>query len=280
MNCKNFFRKPIQLTCAMTLALVCIASISAGVKSESLNLENSIIISSRWGQMEGGRGVPSSNSRAGGGSRNTCSTKIPFTALVPAYEENKAVQVFGKTIEERPTLLLYFPYSSDSSAVLAVYNEGEEKQTPFYDKSFEISGQQQGIIPVRLPVLQVNQTYKWSIELEVDCHSGPISIDGWVQRIPISSNLEDDLNSPETNSWQRFEIYNENNLWYSALAELANFRRNNPENQEAKDEWAKLVNEAEWKLDNKNIGGEQRLEELLESIFTAPILESIDPDSE
>lgn len=161
------------------------------------------------------RGRP--GNRKGTGSRGNCpSVNIPVTALMP--ENNQ-----GLTVEEYPQLWVFVPYKSNN-IVRGEFVLQDERNNDIYRKNFILPATP-GIVSVNLaPIkpLEINKDYQWYFKLYCSQQklSNSLFARGWIKRIPINPNLARQLKTAVTPQ-QRFSIYNQNNIWYSAVTELA-----------------------------------------------------------
>lgn len=190
--------------------------------------------------------------RKGAAGRGNCVLEKPLTALVPAIEKNltedgaKATYVWGKTITEYPTFWFYVPYSATSlRSVEFVLQEGEED---VYKAPVTLP-KTPGIVSLRLPStekpLEVGKMYNWFFKVNVDCASlqpsnGKDSVEGWVQRVELSSRLTKQLETATPQ--QRIAIYAANGIWYEALSAIADLRK--LETLTFKDYWTALLHSA------------------------------------
>lgn len=196
---------------------------------------NSEGISIRFQQQESdgaGRGRPAR--REGTGSRGDCPpVEKPLTALVPSNN-------FGSFVEPAPTLWFYVPYQY-SEVAAAEFSLQDEQNNDVY-RSYFFLPQTPGIVSLNLAIaqpLELNQKYQWYVKIYCNKQnlSTPVFIQGWIQRIAITPELEKQLQAA-TSPRQRIAIYAQNGIWYSALTELAKLYLNSPNfNQD----WASLL---------------------------------------
>ncbi|OUC11571.1 MAG: hypothetical protein B0A82_27225 [Alkalinema sp. CACIAM 70d] len=165
-----------------------------------------------------------------GGSRNA----EALLALLP--------QTFsGLTIAARPTFWIYLPASSAKTAIFSLQDEQGQQE---YQMRVSIAGKS-GVIPITLPAdspeLKVGKNYQWVLAIAMNEELTPKApyVDGWIQRIPITSDIETALQ--KTQGIQRAEIFGRNGIWYDCLDELAQLRHNQPTNQRAQQEWQNLL---------------------------------------
>ncbi|MBE9216487.1 DUF928 domain-containing protein [Plectonema cf. radiosum LEGE 06105] len=200
-------------------------------------------------QSGSNRGRPTR--RRGMGSRNGCpATNIPLTALIP---ENKV----GKVVEANPTFWLFIPYQPSKIPINGEFVLQDEADNNVYQTDLSID-KGEGIYSISLPVeksLETDKIYQWYFKLycKPDKSSIPIYVRGWVQRVALQPLQQKQLianYSPE----QRFAFYVENDIWYSALTELAQLKQANPDNRILAKYWLQLLNNIDLKeLSNKPI---------------------------
>lgn len=254
MKITKFFQKTLTTSAGIALALVSFASTSPPVLSEE---------GFSWWQGAD-RGNPAGRVPAGTRNPNSqCPVKAPLTALVPAYGAQSIAP-------ESRTLWLYVPYSQGSEAVkstefilrdadgAAVYTGQGKLQAP----------EEPGIVGVEFPSgLEVGETYKWELYVDVDCGSQASSeseyLYGSVKLAELSAELQQKLES-EADPLKRYKLYADAEFWYGALTELAEARAQGQDNQAINSAWAELLDSAVWES--------QEEEKNLEYIITAPIV--------
>ncbi|MCA1994661.1 MAG: DUF928 domain-containing protein [Coleofasciculus sp. S288] len=179
--------------------------------------------------------------------RGLCpAAKLPLTALILAAQSNSltAEQPLDVTVAEHPTFWFYVPYSPDArfSAEFVLIDENEQD---VYKTTFSLK-QKPGIIglkiPEMLPPLQTGKRYQWvfSIVCDPNNRSGDATVNGEIERIPLNSTLQTQLESVSTPS-ERVSLYAQNGLWYEALTSLAQLRRNNLQNSTLQADWSSLL---------------------------------------
>jgi len=190
--------------------------------------------------------------RKGMGSRNDCpATNMPLTALIP---ENKV----GKVVEANPTFWLYIPYKS-SKIPRGEFVLQDEAHNDVYRTDLSIN-KGEGIVGINLASgqsLKTNKIYQWYFKLYCDDSklTTPIYVRGWVQRVALQPQQKKQLGAV-TSPHQRVAFYAQNNIWYSALTELAKLRSSNPQNKILARDWLQLLKDIGLQdLSNKPIVG-------------------------
>ena len=172
--------------------------------------------------------------RAGGGSRSPCSSKsIPLTALIP--ESN-----WGKTVAATPTFWFYVPYSPDE-APSGEFVLQDEKYNDVYRTPFTLP-QTPGFVSLTVQSpqasLQPDKWYFWSFKLYCgEKSSTPVFVEGWVQRVALTSELEQQLKA----ATQDYAVYSANGIWYDAVDRLARLRLADTQNVLLNREWVELL---------------------------------------
>lgn len=163
-----------------------------------------------------------SGRRTDGGSRGECPrVDFPLTALVP--ESN-----WGRTLEARPTLWFYVPYSPESVLGGEFVLQDEAGNNDIYRLPFQLS-QTPGLVRLTIPdtqePLKKGNWYRWYFTLFCDRGNdkppGLIFVQGWVQQIPLTPTLENQLNAAKPREDQ---VYIANRIWFDALNHVANLR--------------------------------------------------------
>jgi hypothetical protein len=175
-------------------------------------------------------------SQSAGGSRGNCPTvTIPLTSLMPDAN-------YGTTTLERPTLWFYVPYAADTvmSGLFSLQDaEGEDIAAPI---PFSIPTESPGFVSVTFPeafaLTDVDAEYHWYFELDCEGSDIPLVVDGWIQRVENSADLQSQLNAVNTADDL---VYTNNRIWYDAIASLAALRTINPNDPELLERWNALL---------------------------------------
>lgn len=180
------------------------------------------------------RTPPPNQTKPGGGldaSNPSCkSTSKPLTALIPA--KNPVL-----TTSEHPTFLFYVPYGSNEVrfgefSILV----GLDEKTRLYKMRFTLP-QTPGIISVTLPsapeyALEEGQYYHWYFKLycQTNASSQPdVDVNGWVQRVALTPERERQIKAATPD------------IWYNALANIAESLRASPQDATLKNNWVNLL---------------------------------------
>lgn len=244
MTSIKFPRLPITLASAITLAFAsftsCLLPVGAQfTRSDSTSPSSGRVrvfplpLSNQKSPDFSGDGRP--GRRAGGGSRSPCpERKPPLTALMPMSN-------MGKTVAERPTFWFYVPYSPQSTPA-GEFVLQEENGDEVYRASFTLPktpGFVSFNIPPTVAPLEIDKSYHWYFKLycEPQMISAPVFVEGWVQRIELTPELERQLQAAKA---RENVVYAANGIWYDALDRLAQLRLTNPSSSR-NDDWAKLL---------------------------------------
>ncbi|MBE9040918.1 DUF928 domain-containing protein [Oscillatoriales cyanobacterium LEGE 11467] len=183
--------------------------------------------------------TPSPQRSSGGASRGSNSIRLRTTtqpsvlALLPQSDR-------GTTELERPTILLYLPETVGEEALFTMR---DEEGNLHYQMKVPLSGNA-GIVAIQLPedapALEIDRAYQWSFDLQdsdrVETRASRIR--AWIERVePNSSNGTE--------------------VWYDAVAALAQLRAAQPNNAALNHRWQELLG---------SVG--------LEELATAPIIEA------
>ena len=147
------------------------------------------------------------------------------TATLPAAAGTSMLAVmpdsfFGKTVEARPTILVYVPASNASEAVFSIKDEVKDF---VYEMTMPVPSSG-GVVAVQLPSsapeLTVNQNYQWYLALEIDGLLKPESpfVDGWVKRV---SRTDEVAASIEGDAITEITALGSDGIWYDTAAKLA-----------------------------------------------------------
>jgi len=174
----------------------------------------------------------------------TCQTKIqkPLTAL---HANNNS----DFTLSEYPTFWFYVPYLPEEiSNIEFLLLDGRERQT-IYKTSLKLT-QRPGIIKIKIPskpeyALKSGENYRWYLQLDCKLNQTgepDIGVNGWVQRKLITPELKGQLESLPS---REYIAYREHGIWHDAINNLAELYAANPEDEELKDAWVKLLGSLE-----------------------------------
>jgi hypothetical protein len=200
------------------------------------------------------QGAPRGGTRRPAGTRGGCpQVDIPLTALVPISKPTSAQSQssnalktasdskLGLTVAEHPSFWFYVPYSFTPSRRIEFVLQ-DEQGNDVYQTSFTESGISPGVIgfqlPSTVPALEVNKVYRWYFLVYCKPEE-PIFVEGLVQRVALNSSMRNQLAQAKPD--EKVALYAKADMWYEAVASLAELRRQNPSDIILKDEWVKLL---------------------------------------
>lgn len=190
------------------------------------------IENTRWNQFTApDKGVP--GRREGGGTRGPS-----LTALVPET-------LMGLTLSARPTF--YYHVSAPLKDSMVEFEMADEEDNTVYKTTFNMNTPEGGIFSVSIPdsetspMLEVGQTYRLYLTVKNSDGSFLDLVTGWVKRVELSSSMMRQLDP--TNLEESLDIYEQEAIWYDALAALAQLRRSNPGDAELDLQWSQLLKE-------------------------------------
>jgi hypothetical protein len=177
--------------------------------------------------------------RVGGGTRSDMFvSEKPLIALVP--ENNQ-----GLTGSGTPTFFFYVPKTEKPQVVEFVLVDGNERQ--IYETQFTTDGNS-GIVGITIPgtepanSLEVGKTYRWYFAMVPDQknRNSDIYVTGSIKRVAVNPELENKLKQGA--SLDLADRYQTNNLWYDAMATIAELRRSRPTDTAVVTKWQQMLN--------------------------------------
>ncbi|MGA9380518.1 MAG: DUF928 domain-containing protein [Phormidium sp.] len=240
--------KYLKISCIFSFVIFNLIALKSQVLADNLTKLNQPFLSLSLRQKGSGfEDDGRSGDRDGGGSRGNCpAIKPSLTALIP-------ISNFGTTLAERPTFWFYVPYSNQQVTsgefVLQNRERNDIIRIPF--KLPNQPGYVSFTIPPTAPSLEVNKDYRWYFNVYCDPKktSSPMTVEGWIQRIPITPEIQSQINA---NQSQKYVVYERNGIWFDAIADLAELRMKNPNNSTLSDAWNRLFQAKGVKLELPN----------------------------
>ena len=173
-----------------------------------------------------------------GGTRpeiNCPQTPEPLTALL-------ANNGSDFTLSEYPTFLFYIPYAAEQIDEMEFLLQDAQQNRTVYHKAIKLTDKA-GIVKISIPAnpdyaLKLNDNYRWHFNLKLDCAESYLVVQGWIRRVSMSSQLETQLDAVPS---QKYLAYQENGIWYDAIANLADLYFANPDNRELSLAWTNLL---------------------------------------
>jgi hypothetical protein len=189
---------------------------------------------------------PSTNSgepgdRRGGGAGRGCSP----IALVPTTSDGN--YLWGQTVSPRPQFWFALPRSlTKKDTVEFVLKDNQDKEVY---KTTLTTETPRGIvnltIPKHIPPLQTNIIYRWSFSVRCDAESledRPGTVQGIIQRVPISTKLKNQLAGAKT-PIEQASIYAQNSIWFDALTTIA-VNMGKQKTKDISETWNELLKQA------------------------------------
>ncbi|MGA9380786.1 MAG: DUF928 domain-containing protein [Phormidium sp.] len=177
--------------------------------------------------------------RVGGGTRSDMFvSEMPLVALVPDNNQ-------GLTGSATPTFFFYVPKTQKPQMVEFVLVDENERQ--IYQTQFTTDGNS-GVVGITVPgndptkTLEVGKTYRWYFAMIPDRENrrSDIYVTGSIKRVAVSQDLENKLKQGA--SLDLANTYQTNNLWYDAMATVAELRRSRPTDTAVTTKWEQLLN--------------------------------------
>jgi hypothetical protein len=209
---------PYSLLICTILALVASCSLNNGEQIIA-QVPNSASINFNPPPPPPSRGEPTGRPQ-GGGSRG-CEP----IALVPLTKSTNNASNWGLTVAEHPTFWFSLPRNLTAKDAIAFVLR-DESGKEVYKNMLKSSEIKQGIVsfalPKKVPPLQLNKSYNWSFQIFCDfatVEDKPGTVQGRIQRVPISAKLSAELANAKTPLSQA-SVYAKNGIWFDALTIL------------------------------------------------------------
>lgn len=239
----------VRLALALTVGLA--INLSGQLKAESLTTSPSSSIPDRWQPRDydppNDIGAPQTEV---GSTRGICwvATDKFITPLAPK-------SAFATT-SPYPTLFWYWPYTAKPATVIAVkFQLTDKDQNSIYEQDIPmpatpaIEALDIASFKANLPSLEVGKVYYWQLtpvcspdkpdvtEVKVD-----YTVRSLIKRFPVNPSLASKIQqaTPE----ERVALYANAGIWDETLTTLYELRRQNPNDSNLADAWAKLLTSA------------------------------------
>jgi Domain of Unknown Function (DUF928) len=208
-------------------------------------------------------GVRPSRYRIGGFSRSaSCPNQAKITAFVPPARMqetlSKAFSPVDTTLSAHPTIWLHLTSIPPNAQVQFTLQDAAGRKQ-LYNTRFQLTGQT-GILGVQIPKtapeLKVGESYLWQLAVQCDRQdpsSDVLVIGSWLQRVspaqikslpgfdpkPIVQELSRaaEIDKPA--------LYASLGVWQDAVTTLIELQRQQPNNQELKEDWRSLLTGAQ-----------------------------------
>lgn len=170
-----------------------------------------------------------------GESRGSClSNPQPIEAMLPTSNS-------GKTVLGHPRFWVYFPELPKERTVIEFAIQDESRKDIWRSRSDldSTTGYQSFGLPKTEAPLKVGQWYRWYVKVYCDHQIASTQyVQGWVNRIPLSSKLHLEL---QQNPAKSHLTYGTNRIWYDAIDRLLNSYHRHPQNVALEKDWQNLI---------------------------------------
>ena len=164
------------------------------------------------------------------------------TSLISLTPNNR----FGVTTAAYPTFLVYLPALDQDSFHYAEFTLLDESGEEIYKVEFQTKISD-SIMQVAMPTqlglapLEVGKNYRWSFNIYEDSYrwNRNSKTQGWISRVELEEQLAQRLenSSPAVQA----SLYAENEIWYDAVATLAELYKENPNDPLVASDWKQLL---------------------------------------
>ena len=149
------------------------------------------------------------------------------------------------TLDAYPTFWFYIPTNLKNIANLEFTLKNLETGQEIYNHPLEVK-KNNGLVGLSIPqapqyALATNVNYLWSLNIECaeNKEDTPLFLSGWVHRLPLNSDLQNQLSA--TSEQEKYRIYVEEDLYYDALNNLVQLRMSEPNNPGLEKAWNQLL---------------------------------------
>jgi hypothetical protein len=151
----------------------------------------------------------------------------------------------GLTLSARPTF--YYHVSDPLKNSMVEFEMADEEDNTVYKTTFNMNTPEGGIFSVSIPdsetspILEVGQTYRLYLTVKNSDGSFLDLVTGWVKRVELTDSMMRELD--RANLEESLDIYEQEAIWYDALAALAELRKSNPGDAQLDLHWSELFKE-------------------------------------
>ncbi len=248
---KTIAHKIVTLLGLITWGIIIADSLFLAGKAQSENQPNAIAEEASYQSIESvnnfeppERGAPSRT--ADGGSRG-CGQ---MTLLIPADQG-------ATTISENPTLFWYLNPTPDAPtkyrpinklAVVLINDQEEEVYTEMIDAPSQASIISFQLPKSQSPVLEAGKWYNILIgaynQENPNIYEPCSSLSAWIKRQVLTNEQQQQLNIVSSDE-ERLQFYIQHEIWYDALATLAELIGQNPHNSTQNNQWIQMLESIE-----------------------------------
>lgn len=244
----------------LTIALVSLSLITTTAPPEVSAQPEPLQIAARSRRKLAWRvGVRPSRYRIAGLSRSgSCPNQARLTAFVPPPRaEEKISKSFGAidtTLSAHPTVWVHLSAIPAKAQVQFTLQDALGRKE-LYNTRFTLTGQT-GILGIRLPKsvpdLKVGESYFWQLAIQCDGqdpNSDRIAIGSWLQRVSPDQIKSIPSFDPKplvqelvrATEADKPALYASLGVWQDAVTTLVDLQRQQPDNQELKEDWRSLM---------------------------------------
>jgi Domain of Unknown Function (DUF928) len=234
----------IKVACLISLLLIAISSYPQKAQS---HLAQSIPIKKENGDLKfPDNGEPKGRRRGGTSRQDVCpQLNTQITALVPGREKNnESLSFLTPIVAEYPTFWVYLPELPPNLRA-GEFVLQDSLGNDILRKPLALSGKP-GVIAISLPpnpqyALKQNKSYHWYFKVFCNRqkdHPEYFYVDAWVKKIALTPLLKQELGRAKSGE---YKTYQRNQLWYDALTNLVELRRQNPQDKRLIADWRKLL---------------------------------------
>lgn len=186
------------------------------------------------------------------GGRQGAATRSGCEIDGDTFEPVLPTSNYGQTTAAYPTVYWYQNNHQFSWARFELFATQAKKldSIPLYSSTFRL-GQAPSLVSLSLPSqsglppLEVGRDYLWRVTLicsqkgpeDRTAVGSPPFIEGWITRVEPSPTLRSQL----SDTAQKYEVYAEQGLWYDAISDLVNRRRQQSQDPQLKKDWQDLM---------------------------------------
>ena len=216
------FGKALTGVCAVGLSSIYLTSVPEIVRAEQQKDKDSLIMPTR---------------RIGGGTRrDSCAVnQESLIALIPANS-------VGMTTSLYPTFFFYLPQTNQTRTVEFVLRNQQDELV--YEANFNTAGKR-GVVSLDLPTetepLLLNQDYHWYLSLicNPENRAQDLVVEGIIRRIELEPVAASQLN--QLKPIEKVDFYLQADLWYEAIATLAQLKSVSAHPAELSAKWTNLL---------------------------------------
>jgi hypothetical protein len=151
------------------------------------------------------------------------------TALQPQDRKIDPSPYFGVTVAQQPTFFWHFDTPGDYAGAELTFtlleHNAQTHETKQVYQEVSTYPETAGVVAVQIPAnLDVGKNYQWYLEMDCAGSAPEVgSLEGWVERIEASSELNQQLSGAKT-ALDRTQAYARAGVWFDALNALVQAR--------------------------------------------------------